>query len=391
MFDGLEIDVLSVGDADCIVVTQWTPFGPQRILIDGGTGDDAEQILDFFRRRNFANFWAVICSHHHNDHARGLIKLIQDRSLTYHNGWMHDIRKHLSPETLRRASAGNSSQADNVREVIETTKELTSAFTGRYLTPQEPFAGTTIAGYPSMVVLGPALPFYDKVLAEFTKQESPDFKPSLPFFAALSAAGTERANSQLYGLTSLFSQPTSTPLTTLSSLLGAAPAPSKYGSLVPALAGVLSNSNVKENPVTQPFNNTSTIIGASFGTSRFLFTADAGADALVRIPPEWKDLKWLQVPHHGSDGNLSKGLIERFRPQFANISAVGDTSHPSRAIVSGLVKVGARVFSTHLSGHLWFWMGNVPARADYSEAVPLKGTGAPIPVFGRSLVPGVLG
>lgn len=155
--------------------------------------------------------------------------------------------------------------------------------------------------------------------------------------------------------------------------------------------GALRDSSVKENPKTQPFNNTSTIIGCLFNGSRYLFTADAGADALGQIPLEWKSLNWMQVPHHASAGNLSQKLIERFCPSFAYISACGDSSHPSRAIVSGLVKIGSKVFSTHESGDLWHIHGSVPARRGYSPAVPLRGTGEPKPLIGWSpLVPGII-
>ena len=44
MFEGIEIDMLSLGDADSILVTQWTAYGPFRVLIDGGSGDDAERV-----------------------------------------------------------------------------------------------------------------------------------------------------------------------------------------------------------------------------------------------------------------------------------------------------------------------------------------------------------
>src|SRR5258708_6968305 len=109
---------------------------------------------------------------------------------------------------------------------------------------------------------------------------------------------------------------------------------------------------------------------------RLLFTADAGAESLDLIPAGWKNLMWMQIPHHGSDGNLSQKNIERFCPKFANIAACGDLSHPSRAIVNGLIKVGAQVFSTH-KGHLWFHSGSVPYRPDYPSvyATPLKPTG----------------
>jgi glyoxylase-like metal-dependent hydrolase (beta-lactamase superfamily II) len=173
MYSGIEVDVLSLGDADCIVVTQWAYSTqwrcsfPHRVLIDGGAGADAEYAIDFFRSRGYTNFWAAVCTHPHNDHARGLIKVVQNKSITIHKGWMHDIRKHVGADALHRASAAD----DGVREVVETTKELASAFASRNITPQEPFAGSSIAFWPGMTVLGPSLPFYRRVVEEFTKVE----------------------------------------------------------------------------------------------------------------------------------------------------------------------------------------------------------------------------
>ncbi len=116
-----------------------------------------------------------------------------------------------------------------------------------------------------------------------------------------------------------------------------------------------------------------------YNGNKFLFTADAGSEALDAVPSAWKNLLWMQIPHHGSDGNLSQANIERFCPRVAFVSAVGDSSHPDRAIVNGLIKVGTKVFSTHTQGHLWYWMGGVPYRPNYGEAIPLKGNADPLP------------
>ncbi len=158
-----------------------------------------------------------------------------------------------------------------------------------------------------------------------------------------------------------------------------APAPSTS---VPPLLGALGNSSVKKNPTTQPFNNTSVILGVNFG-ARLLLTGDAGTEALSYVGSEWNHLLYMGVPHHGSDGNLSQSDIERFCPKFAIISAKGDSSHPDRAIVSGLVKCGAGVGSTHEHGNLWFYSGVVPARSDYNQIEGLKGTGSPEPLIPR--------
>src|SRR5712692_3351693 len=136
MFDGLEIDMLSLGDADCIVLTQWTQYGPHRVLIDGGKVADAPAIREFLRVRKITGFWAVVCTHLHNDHTGGLIKLVKDKSITISNGWMHNIRNHVSPEALRRTSSGNSPDADGVRQVIENTDALRTAFASRGLATQ---------------------------------------------------------------------------------------------------------------------------------------------------------------------------------------------------------------------------------------------------------------
>jgi hypothetical protein len=163
LFNGIEVDVLALGDADCIVVTQWAEGRPHRLLIDGGSGADAETVLDFLRSRGFTYFWAALCTHLHNDHARGLIKIVQDKTITIVNGWMHDIRNHVGADALRRACGD-----EGVKEVVETTKELASAFGSRRITPQAPFANISIAGWPSASVLGPSPEYYHQVITKFT-------------------------------------------------------------------------------------------------------------------------------------------------------------------------------------------------------------------------------
>lgn len=354
-FDGVEVDMLSLGDADCIVVTQWFNSYPHRVLIDGGCGGSYGEVAEFLGSRGYDNFWAVVCSHCHDDHASGLIKLVGNRKFTFLHGWMHDIREHVDADTLRRASAADG----GVKQVVETTAELARAFSSRSIPVQEPFAGASIAGAPYIVVLGPTPAYYRNVIAEFTRARySSLYLNALAAMAAQMDSGTVRG-------------------------LGTVPASSAHfsgspvaGSLASMFSGLLATSSVQEEPKTQPFNNTSTVLGMQFNSLKYIFTADAGCDALDQIPAEWNSLEWMQIPHHGSDGNLSQSNIERFCPRVAYVSAKGDTSHPSQAIVNGLIKVGSRVYSTHKGGgHLWHQRGNVPARTGYGPAEPLNATG----------------
>jgi beta-lactamase superfamily II metal-dependent hydrolase len=391
MYDGIEIDMISLGDADSILVTQWSSIGPQRILIDGGSGSDAEKVSEFLHGRGFTHLWAVVCSHLHTDHANGLIKLVQDPSISIATGWMHDIRNHLSADTLLLASRGNSPQAESVRQVTEATKELASAFLNRPtpISPREPFAGNSIAAIPDITVLGPSMTFYRRILPEFA--DLPRLKQSQSFWDAVAGHGYDEKPSkpEMPGLAAALAGFATTPPPFRFPDLATLVSPSRPTSItgfnplgpVPGLlGGTLSNSSVKENPATQPFNNTSVILGINFKNQKLMLTGDAGSEALNCVPAEWTQLTWMQVPHHGSDGNLSQTNIERFCPAIAYISACGDSNHPSRAIVSGLIKAGAIVFSTHVSGNLRFSSGNVPPRQDYEPAVRLTGTGTPQPL-----------
>jgi beta-lactamase superfamily II metal-dependent hydrolase len=368
MYDGLEIDMLSLGDADCIVVTHWHQGWPQRTLVDAGRASDFPDVRNFLIGRGMTEFWAVVCTHPHRDHGDGLVKIVRDWTFTFHNAWMHDIRKHVTPDTLRRASAGDSSRAKDVKQVLDTTTELANAFAARELVPQEPFAGIVIAGYPLMTVLGPTPLLYSWKLGEFMKVPS----PGLPVPPLALPLGRVARLSDMLGAPATLGLPS-----------GGIPITAG----IRALEGPLSDSSVQENPTTQPFNETSAIIGIEFENRKLLLTADSGSDGLDAIAPEWASLEWMQVPHHGSAGNLSKENIEGFRPKFAFVSAQGNTNHPGRAIVNGLIKMGATVCSTHRGGHLWYWIGAVPARPDYGSATPLKGTSNRIPTTLGSLPP----
>lgn len=290
--------------------------------------------------------YSIVCTHPHNDHAAGLVKIVNDKSILFSTAWMHDIRKHVNPITLRREMAGSSAHATWVKQVVENTEELARAFANRGIVPQEPFAGRVISNFPNLEVLGPDEPFYRETIEEFLEV------PVLPTFSSY----TRTASAQLLGLPS-------------------PPPPSIYLS-------ALARSSVLENPKTQPFNNTSAIIGGLFDGNRLLFTGDAGAEALDRVPPIWRNLAWMQVPHHGSDGNLSKANIGRFCPKIAFISAKGDTNHPSRAIVNGLIGVGTRVASTHKNKNMLFYIGPVTPPPGYGPLIQFKGTAARSAGFG---------
>src|ERR1700739_1573555 len=86
-FNGIEIDMLSLGDADASLVTGWYGTTAWRVLIDGGSAKDAKTVREFLRSQNVTELYAVVCTHSHNYHASGLIELVKDKTLSITFGW----------------------------------------------------------------------------------------------------------------------------------------------------------------------------------------------------------------------------------------------------------------------------------------------------------------
>ena len=84
---GIEIDMLSLGDADALLITSHTSAGVARVLIDGGKGSDANTVKEFLQWKGATDLYAIVCTHGHDDHASGLIKLVQDKAITFTTAW----------------------------------------------------------------------------------------------------------------------------------------------------------------------------------------------------------------------------------------------------------------------------------------------------------------
>lgn len=337
-YNGLEIDMLNLGDADSILVTRWSNDLPTRVLIDGGNASDSAKVLNFLRHRGIKYIDHIVCSHPHEDHAKGLIGITQSTNLDFGQAWMHFPWNHVDLAAL--GSSLSISSATRVTKIIrgsfETQKELYSTIYKRNKVISEPFAGQVI-GF--LTVCGPSVQYYKQILKEFTELEKLNqMENALVQIEWRHLWGNVFAGTQ-------FEQPASDE----TSELGGEP--------------------------TEPENNSSTILGTIYEGNRFLFTADAGIEALAQAANayEIENLRWMQIPHHGSRRNISKALIQHFRPKTAFVSADGNKKHPRRAVVNAFKDEGCSVFSTHYPKpqNIWFYVGNVPVRSDYSILTPL--------------------
>src|SRR5258708_35058597 len=105
-YHGLEIDMLNLGDADSISLTHWSAGLPTRVLIDGGEASHYEQILEFLKGRGITYLNHIVRSHPHNDHATGLIGIV-DR-IDFGQEWMHISRHHIDLSVLATTLSGSN-------------------------------------------------------------------------------------------------------------------------------------------------------------------------------------------------------------------------------------------------------------------------------------------
>lgn len=70
----LEVHIIDVGNADCILVRQ----GGSNMLIDAGEKGDADTILEYLRRQRVEKLDLVVATHSHADHIGGMAKVIKN-------------------------------------------------------------------------------------------------------------------------------------------------------------------------------------------------------------------------------------------------------------------------------------------------------------------------
>src|SRR5262249_10293255 len=121
MYDGVEYDMLTLGDADCILVSAWNGQTVSRVLIDGGYKNDADKVRSFLRGMNISHLDAVLSTHGHDDHSGGLIELLADETLDIALLLSHVPQWHVSSMdgvTKALREAGPSPEADAIRKSL---------------------------------------------------------------------------------------------------------------------------------------------------------------------------------------------------------------------------------------------------------------------------------
>jgi beta-lactamase superfamily II metal-dependent hydrolase len=357
-----EIEFLPVGDAskagDSIAIRYGSQGIYEVIVIDGGTGDSGEALVEHIKAVYGANtvIEHAICTHPDNDHASGLRKVLE--LLPVKNLWIHGVWHHASEMLPYYEDKKLTVEAlhKKLRAEYPIVEELITLARAQQTSVFEPFEGRQIGPF---TVLSPTQWAYARLVPQFRKGPAPDIE------------FLKKENMWLGEITqrSIFAQ-----------ILEKA-----AEKVITWVSERWEVELLKEGAITAAENETSTVLHGQFGTSSVLLTADAGANALwwacdsaQRRGIDFSTLHLVQVPHHGSRSNVTPTVLDRLLgPKLARgspetrkaiVSAPKDDSqHPRKMVLNSFLRRGAGVRSTQ-GARYRYHSGTMPARSNEKAA-----------------------
>jgi beta-lactamase superfamily II metal-dependent hydrolase len=359
---GFEIDFLPVEagekSGDAIALKIWNGTTWWVVVIDGGYTDDGDALVDHINRyygTNQVNL--VILTHPDADHASGLLRVVE--RMRVDELWMHQPWNRVTTSRLQ----------STLRRDLDAAKALETAAQKKGIPITQPFSNTKYQDF--IYVIGPTEEFYQKQLADFdcVPTSLAGFRPT-PLRAGAFAS--------LVG----YSQPPSSPYPTLGSL--------GYHSAFASLAAKREDwhqETLDDDCDTSAENNTSVILAVKLAPDYWgMFTGDAGEPALIGAL-DWLDqtnfstsnFKFVQIPHHGSEHNISPAVLNRWLgpPQISDVqtrtafvsSARKAPKHPSDKVMNAFRRRGALPYATEGESIRWRSQ-DAPARNGWIAADP---------------------
>ncbi len=338
-----QVDYIPVGTGekggDAIAIRYGDFSSPETqhvIVIDGGTKETGKALVEHVKTHYGTLFVdVVIASHLHNDHISGLSEVLESLTvgkLVIHCPWDYTgtIQKMTKPAT---APSGLKKYLEKSLDMLSTLTDLASE---KGIPIVQPFAGEQI--HDGLYVLGPTKEYYLQLLANFgvTPEVKEEHKIE-QFIGAMKDA-------------------------------------------VSWVAEALHIETLSDDyPDTCPENNSSLVLLLVADGKRFLFTGDAGKEALGQAIDfaekngvSLNKIDFLDVPHHGSKRNLGPAILNRLMPLNAFISCPlqGDPKHPSRKVVNALIRRNCNLGSTRNGVPICHPSVDAPQRSGWGPLTP---------------------
>ncbi|URC14808.1 ComEC/Rec2 family competence protein [Flavobacterium sp. B183] len=333
--------ILNVKDGDAIIIQAEKGSEKLLIVIDGGDKDFKSKTLDqvkqYCQEMNKKAPDLIVCTHYDSDHIAGIITLIEHYKSEIGQVWVHQPHGQLK-DSLRAAPLvlehiqDNTSildlnsyglyhsylaapQFDKYKLVIESVDQLNNLLSliKKYnISTREPVSGEcSLDGWDEIKVIGPTREYYNKIIGK-PKNMIEIFQDEYEYMILENAREKKQTSAD--------------PCTLLKT----------------------TSSITKTNKV-------SAVIKFDCEDGGYLFTGDAGIEsfkAAEGYPESLRNLKFLKVPHHGSNNNISRELIDIMNPAIAYSSGY---IHQDQEVIDCLSRrPGIQVKTTKESGDLTF-------------------------------------
>lgn len=353
-----EVDIRAVGkeskSGDAIALRYGdfvnTPGSQTVVVIDGGFKDSGEDLVKHIRDVYGTNeVDLVISTHPDGDHVGGLTVVLEEMEVG--ELWMHRPwnRAAAVGEYLQYGVVSNRTLSEKLKRSLDGAWELDKIARRKGIPIQEPFAGLMRADR-RLLVLGPSEDYYNVLAGEFAESQKAATKRSL--MEALSTGAKKVAK----------------------------------------WAWESWNKDELVEPdddAVSPQNNSSVILLANLDDEFFLFTADAGVQA-INYAADYADargfavsgnVKYTQGPHHGSKRNVGPSLLNRIvgpivalgeetgKRAFISAAKKGEPKHPSKRVTNAFIRRGLRVYVTQGSSHCYH-STDVPVRDGWTSVTP---------------------
>lgn len=336
-----EIDFLPIGNSTCgdSFALRFGYLGSDNlldqtvVLIDGGFTDDATTIRNHFLKwYGHDKIDLIISTHPDQDHINGLAGVID--AMTVGELWMHLPWEHSEAlEESKQVNFSSTRLNQKLAKSLQNSVNLAEAAARNNVSIIEPFAAETsfLTNHGKITVVGPSRDYYESLLPQFL-----DWQPK-----------QRMAASQISSLERLLSK----------------------------LANVAEETfhieTLRDKGDTSPQNNSSVTALIEHDQRKFLFTGDAGIEALELASQELEYLGHLpgsytvvQVPHHGSRHNVGPTILTRLlgdklaNPDMqrghAYVSAAkGCEDHPKKVVMNAFKRRGYPVTSTEGLGKVF--------------------------------------
>ncbi len=329
----LRVEMIQAGQGDCI----WIEYGEEsgdlhRILIDGGVSGTYKTVKKRIEAlpADQRHFDLLVITHIDGDHIAGILKLFEEKSLSisFDDIWFNAYR-HLG----RVSRSKSIRQAEKLSNYLEQASlNWNKAFNGKAVCVDKRKKSTvvTLSGGMEITLYSP------------TKKALSDLKPD--WTKAIIKAG-------ISPFLRAFETETAEPD---EAVMPALP--------LPDLKVLAESRSDKDSSLT---NGSSIAFVAGYEGKKMLFSGDAHADILLNsIKREHPDceplyLDLFKVPHHGSDGNVTKKLLERIRCSRYLVSTNGaQHHHPDRVAMARLICYGGHqpdIYFNYLSAYTEVW------------------------------------